>query len=69
MLVFGTTVVLASPALADHTSLHFTASGDVSVTDNLFATDTDRQADAFFTVRPGVLYAWDSPRMIHARRS
>jgi hypothetical protein len=57
--------VLASPARADHTSLHFTATGDVSVTDNLFATDTDRQADALFTVRPGVLYAWDSPRMIH----
>jgi hypothetical protein len=58
-------VVLASPARADHTSLHFTASGDVSATDNLFASDTDRQADAIFTVRPGVLYAWDAPRMVH----
>jgi hypothetical protein len=59
------TLVLASPARADHTSLHFTASGDASATDNLFATDTDRQADVFVTVRPGVLYAYDAPRMIH----
>lgn len=65
MLVIGTTVVLASPARADHTSLHFTATGDVSATDNLFASDTNRQADAFVTVRPGVLYAWDAPRMVH----
>ena len=58
-------LVLASPARADHTSLHFTATGDASATDNLFATDNDRQADVFVTVRPGVLYAYDAPRMIH----
>lgn len=66
MLVIGT-LVLAPRAWADHTSLHFTATGDVSTTDNLFAAggDGDRQADLYFTVRPGVLYAYDAPRMIH----
>lgn len=60
-------LVLASPARADHTSLHATASGEVATTDNLFATGAggDRQADIFFTVRPGLLYAYDEPRMIH----
>lgn len=66
MFVIGT-LVLASPVRADHTSLHATASGNVAVTDNLFAAggDTDRQADVFMTVRPGLLYAYDAPRMIH----
>jgi hypothetical protein len=66
MLVIGT-LVLASPARADHTSVHATASGDVSTTDNLFAAGSggDRQADLYLTVRPGVLYAYDAPRMIH----
>lgn len=61
------TLVLASPAGADHTSLHATASGEVATTDNLFAagSDGDRQADMFFTVRPGLLFAYDEPRMIH----
>ncbi|HEY0190526.1 MAG TPA: hypothetical protein VGC42_05345 [Kofleriaceae bacterium] len=63
-IIFGA-LVLASPAWADHTSLHFTATGDASATDNLFATNNDRQPDVFVTVRPGVLYAYDAPRMIH----
>ena len=66
VFVIGT-LVLASPARADHTSLHVTASGNVATTDNLFAAggDGDRQADAYLTVRPGLLYAYDAPRMIH----
>jgi len=66
VLVIGTLVV-APRAWADHTSLHFTATGDASTTDNLFAagSDGDRQADVYFTIRPGVLYAYDAPRMIH----
>src|SRR5215203_2983818 len=66
VLVIGT-LVLASPALADHTSVHATATGEIATTDNLFATgsDGDRQADMFFTVRPGLLFAYDEPRMIH----
>jgi hypothetical protein len=61
------TLLLASPGQADHTSLHATASGEIATTDNLFATGGggDRQADVFFTVRPGLMYAYDEPRMIH----
>lgn len=66
LVIFGT-VVLAPQARADHTSLHATATGEVATTDNLFAagSDGDRQADLFFTIRPGLLFAWDEPRMIH----
>jgi hypothetical protein len=66
VFVIGT-LVLASPVRADHTSLHVTARADVAATDNLFAVggDQDREADAFITVRPGLLYAYDAPRMIH----
>jgi hypothetical protein len=65
-LLFGALLV-ASPARADHTSLHATASGEIATTDNLFAAGSggDRQADFFFTVRPGLLYAHDGSRMIH----
>src|SRR5258707_7162133 len=61
------TLVVASPARADHTSLHATATGEVATTDNLFAAGSagDRQPDLFFTVRPGLLFAYDEPRMIH----
>jgi hypothetical protein len=65
VFVIGT-IVLASPARADHTSVHATADGEVATTDNLFAAGSaDRQADMFFTVRPGVLFAYDAPQMIH----
>lgn len=60
-------VVLAPPALADHSSLHATASGEVATTDNLFATGSggNREPDMFLTLRPGVLFAYDAPQMIH----
>jgi len=61
------TLVLAPPAWADHSSLHATASGEIASTDNLFAAGSggERQADVFFTARPGLLYAYDAPQMIH----
>jgi hypothetical protein len=62
--VFG--VVSAGPAWADHASIHATGTGDVAVTDNVFAApDGSQQTDMFFQLRPGVLLAYDSPRMIH----
>jgi hypothetical protein len=65
VFVIGT-LVLAPPARADHTSVHATADGEVATTDNLFAAGSGaREADMFFTVRPGVLYAYDAPQMIH----
>ena len=57
----------SAPAWADHGSIYATVSGDVAVTDNVFAvpSDANPEADVFFNVRPGVLAAYDSPRMIH----
>jgi len=53
-------------AHADHASIHATASGNVAVTDNVFAApDGGRESDMFFQLRPGVLLAYDAPRMIH----
>ena len=55
----------AAPAAADHASLHATATGDVATTDNVFSAPSDgsREADAFMQVRPGLLFAYDAPRM------
>jgi hypothetical protein len=62
------TLVLASPVRADHTSVHATADGEVVTTDNLYAAGSGSgvlQPDMFFTIRPGVLYAYDAPQMVH----
>jgi hypothetical protein len=58
-------LVAASRAGADNASFHATATGDVAVTDNAGATPDNKQADIFVQIRPGILYAYDSPRMIH----
>ncbi len=43
-----------------------TASGDVSATDNVFASPRDvRESDLSFTLRPGVLFGYDGPRASH----
>lgn len=61
------TSALVPTVRADHTSVHATASGEMATTDNLFAAggDGDRQADMFASVRPGLLFAYDAPQMIH----
>jgi hypothetical protein len=63
-IVIGT-LLLASPAWADHSSVHATASGEIAATDNVNADGSGQQADAFVTVRPGLLYAYDAQQMIH----
>ncbi|MBA2542667.1 MAG: hypothetical protein H0V17_23690 [Deltaproteobacteria bacterium] len=43
-----------------------TASGDVSATDNVFASPREvRVSDISFAVRPGVLFGYDGPRASH----
>jgi hypothetical protein len=66
VVVIGT-LLLASAARADHTSLHATADGEVVTTDNLYAAGSGffQRPEMFFTIRPGVLYAYDAPQMIH----
>ncbi len=62
-LAFGP---LVSTAMADRTSIHVTASGDVSATDNVFAQPrSSSESDVFVTLRPGVLFTYNAPKMIH----
>ena len=57
---------LAAPAVADRSSIHATGSGDIGFTDNVFQEERGRQdGDLFFQLRPGFLYSWGIPRMIH----
>jgi hypothetical protein len=58
--------LVAAPAFADNSSVNATATGDVAATDNVFATTRSQaQADVFTQVRPGLLFAYDAPRMMH----
>jgi hypothetical protein len=65
--IFLGTSLFAGAVRAEHTSVHATASGEMATTDNLYAagSDGDRHADMFATVRPGLLYAYDAPQMVH----
>ncbi len=57
---------LATPALADRYSLHGTASLDAAVTDNVSSLGgLARSPELFFTLRPGALFTYALPRMIH----
>lgn len=59
-------MLAGGPALADRTTTSVTASGDVSATDNVFATQREiRESDVSVTFRPGVLFGYDGPRASH----
>jgi hypothetical protein len=58
-------LLAAAPAHADDTSIHATATGTVATTDNVFATAQNRDGDIYTQVRPGFLFAYDAPRMVH----
>ena len=58
-------LAVAAPARAGDSSWTGTATGDVAATDNTFGTDrAQAEGDLFTQVRPGVLYAYSSPRAI-----
>jgi hypothetical protein len=64
--VFGAILAATAPASADRTSTSVTASGDVSATDNVFATPRDvRESDMSFALRPGILLGYAGPRVSH----
>lgn len=47
--------------------MHATANGDVAVTDNVFSVSRDSasaESDIYTQLRPGVLFTWETPRMI-----
>ena len=58
-------LLVSAPALADHASYHGTVVGSVATTDNVFAQPrANAEADVYMQVRPGMLFAYDSPRFI-----
>jgi hypothetical protein len=65
--IFLAACLLGGRAYADHASLHATAIGDVAATDNVNAVagDNNPQSDLYTELRPGVLFAFEGPRMIH----
>ncbi len=59
-------LALVRVASADRFSVHGTASVDAAVTDNVNSSQFgNREADVFFTVRPGALLTYALPRMVH----
>ncbi len=61
-----TSVARTPVAAADRYSVHGTASVDAAVTDNVFSTEFgNREADLFFTVRPGILFTHALPRIVN----
>jgi len=58
-------LLAAHSAWADQSSFHATASGDVAASDNVFSAEDNREGDVYMQVRPGVLWVYASPRMIH----
>ena len=64
-IVFAT-LVAGGAADADRTSWHAIASGDIAATDNVFASTRDQsQSDMFTTLRPGILFTYNTPKMVH----
>ncbi len=50
---------------AQSKSVHVTLSGDVAATDNALSTPTNPEADIYYQLRPGLLFAYDAPREMH----
>ena len=69
-LVFAAFVLSSVTAAAQSTSWHGTLTGDVAVTDNVFAQPgyslTNRNGDLFFQLRPGFLVSRNAPRAINS---
>lgn len=61
---FALATLLATSASADRMSAHATANGEVGITDNVFSANGGKEADLFFTLRPGFLVAFNRPRFI-----
>ena len=69
-VVAGAIALVPTIAGADDTSLHAILDGDVAATDNVFSAPGSglpgepREADVYVQVRPGLLFAYSTPRMI-----
>ncbi len=59
-------LTVGAPARADRSSIHATGNGDLGFTDNVFQERRGQQdGDAFMQLRPGFLFSYGVPRMIH----
>lgn len=58
-------LLAAAPVYADHATFNGTVVGNVATTDNVFAAPRDNaEPDVYMQLRPGMLFAYDSPRAI-----
>jgi len=57
--------LISTAAYADNADFHATAAGSVATTDNVNGSGTDPQGALFTDVRPGMLFTYNAPRMIH----
>jgi hypothetical protein len=57
--------LISGTASADNADFHATAAGSVATTDNVNGSSTDPEGALFTDVRPGMLFTYNAPRMIH----
>lgn len=57
--------LISATASADNADFHATAAGSVATTDNVNGSETDPQGSLFTDIRPGMLFTYNAPRMIH----
>jgi len=57
--------LISTAAYADNADFHATAAGSVATTDNVNGSGTDPVGALFTDVRPGMLFTYNAPRMIH----
>lgn len=57
--------MFSATANADNAELHVTAAGSVATTDNVNGSADDPRGSVFTDVRPGMLFTYNAPRMIH----
>jgi hypothetical protein len=57
--------LISGTAYADNAEFHATAAGSVATTDNVNGSETDPKGSLFTDIRPGMLFTYNAPRMIH----
>ncbi len=57
--------LISAKASADNADFHATAAGSVATTDNVNGSETDPKGSLFTDIRPGMLFTYNAPRMIH----
>src|SRR4051794_10000991 len=66
IVVTATTLATPGRALADAESVNAILSGNLSATDNAFASNGEKQADIYAQIRPGLLFGYATPRATYS---